>query len=65
MREDLCHEAIRLLTLLTDHPATRGPRSFALLSLMLFNAARLPARTDDAGNLLRLHEQNRDRKSVV
>lgn len=59
VREDLCHEAIRLLTLLTDHPATRGPRSFALLSLMLFNAARLPARTDDAGNLLRLHEQNR------
>jgi RNA polymerase sigma-70 factor (ECF subfamily) len=26
---------------------------------MLLNAARLRARTDDAGNLLRLHEQNR------
>ena len=36
-----------------------APRSFALLALMLLNAARLPARTDDAGNLLRLHEQNR------
>lgn len=59
VREDLCHEAIRLTTLLTEHPSTQEPRVFALLALMLFNAARLRARTDDAGNLLRLHEQNR------
>lgn len=59
VREDLCHEAIRLLSLLTSHPATRGSRPFALLSLMLLNAARLPARTDQQGNLLRLHEQDR------
>jgi RNA polymerase sigma-70 factor (ECF subfamily) len=59
VREDLCHEAIRLTTLLVEHPATREPRSFALLALMCFGTARLPARTDDAGNLLRLHEQNR------
>jgi RNA polymerase sigma factor (sigma-70 family) len=59
VREDLCHEAIRLTTLLTEHPSTQEPRVFALLALMLLNAARLRARTDDAGNLLRLHEQNR------
>ena len=59
VREDLCHEAIRLVTLLTEHPATRVPRAFALLALMCFTGARLRARTDDAGNLLRLHEQNR------
>lgn len=59
VREDLCREAIRLTTLVSEHPATGAPRTFALLALMLFNAARLPARTDDAGNLLRLHEQNR------
>lgn len=59
VREDLCHEAIRLTRLLAAHPATQSPRTHALLALMLFNAARLPARTDDAGNLLRLHEQNR------
>jgi len=59
VREDLCHEAIRLVTLITGHPATQEPRVFALLALMLFNAARLRARTDDGGNLLRLHEQNR------
>ena len=59
VREELCHEAIRLVTLLGAHPSTQSPRTFALLALMLLNAARLGARTDDAGNLLRLHEQNR------
>jgi RNA polymerase sigma factor (sigma-70 family) len=59
VREDLCHEAIRLALLLAQNPLTSAPRIHALLALMLLNAARLPARTDDAGNLLRLHEQNR------
>ncbi len=59
VREDLCHEAIRLTTLVSEHPSTNAPRTFALLALMLLNSARLPARTDDSGNLLRLHEQNR------
>jgi RNA polymerase sigma-70 factor (ECF subfamily) len=59
VREELCQEAIRLTLLLAAHPATRGPKTHALLALMLLNAARLPARTDDAGNLLRLHEQDR------
>lgn len=59
VREELCHEAIRLGLLLTAHPATRLPRTHALVALMLLNAARLSARTDDAGNLLRLHEQDR------
>jgi RNA polymerase sigma-70 factor (ECF subfamily) len=59
VREDLCHEAIRLVTLVTQHPATQEPRAVALLALMLLNTARLQSRTDDAGNLLRLHEQDR------
>ena len=59
VREELCHEAIRLTQLLTEHPATNQPRIHALLALMLLNAARLAARTNDAGNLLRLHEQDR------
>lgn len=59
VREELCHEAIRLALLLAGHPATRTPRTHALLALMLLNAARLTARSDDAGNLLRLHEQDR------
>jgi len=59
VREELCQEAIRLVTLVTQHPATQEPRAYALLALMLFNAARLSTRADDAGNLLRLHEQDR------
>jgi RNA polymerase sigma factor (sigma-70 family) len=59
VREELCQEAIRLVTSLTQHPATQEPRAYALLALMLLNAARLGARMDDAGNLLRLHEQDR------
>lgn len=59
VREDLCREAIRLTLLLAENPDTAAPRVHALLALMMLNAARLPARSDDAGNLLRLHEQNR------
>lgn len=59
VRSDLCHEAIRLTELLATHPATGLPQSHALLALMLLSASRLPARTDDAGGILRLHEQDR------
>jgi RNA polymerase sigma factor (sigma-70 family) len=59
VREELCHEAIRLAVLLVGHPAGNQPKTHALLALMMFNAARLPARVDAKGNLLRLNEQNR------
>ena len=59
VREDLCHEAIRLVTLLVEHPVGNQPRVHALAALMLFNAARLDARVDAEGNILRLGEQDR------
>jgi len=59
IREELCQEAIRLASLLAEHPAGNQPRTHALLALMLLNAARLPARTDSEGNILRLNEQDR------
>ncbi len=61
IRADLCHEALRLGLELARHPATARPDTFALVALMLLNAARLPARADDAGNPLRLDEQDRSR----
>ena len=61
VREELCQEAIRLTELLAQHPAGNQPKTHALLALMLLNAARIPARADDEGNLLRLEEQNRTR----
>lgn len=60
VRSDLCHEAIRLTELLAAHQHTSQPQCHALLALMLLSAARLPARTDDAGEILRLHEQDRN-----
>ncbi len=59
IREELCQEAIRLGSLLAEHPTGNQPRSHALVALMLLNAARLPARTDSEGNVLRLKEQDR------
>lgn len=61
IREDLCREAIRLTSLLAEHPAGNQPKTHALLALMLLNASRIPARTDGEGNLLRLQDQDRSR----
>jgi RNA polymerase sigma-70 factor (ECF subfamily) len=63
IRQDICGEAIRLTGLLAEHAAGNQPRTHALLALMLFNAARAPARVDEEGNLLRLREQDRTRWS--
>ena len=61
VREELCQEAIRLTELLAQHPAGNQPKTHALLALMLLNAARIPGRADEEGNLLRLEEQDRKR----
>jgi RNA polymerase sigma-70 factor (ECF subfamily) len=61
VREEVCREAIRLTGLLAAHPAGNRPAAHALMALMLLNAARIPARVDDEGNLLRLQEQDRSK----
>jgi len=58
LREDLCAEAIRLGELVASF-FDQSHASHALLALMYFNAARLPARTDPTGNILLLLEQDR------
>jgi RNA polymerase sigma-70 factor (ECF subfamily) len=58
-RSDVCAEATRLTWLVGDHPTCDQPQVHALLSLMLLQASRLPARTDAAGDLLPLEEQDR------
>src|SRR6185503_15203262 len=52
VREDVCREAIRLTSLLAQHPAGNQPKTHALLALMLFNTARTASRVDEDGNLL-------------
>ena len=59
VRADLCVEALRLVEQLTRLSTTAGPVVHALASLLNFQASRLPARVDEDGNLLRLHEQDR------
>ncbi len=61
VRQELCHEAIRLARLLTRRDETDIPRLHALLALMLLQASRLSARTDETGMLLLLAEQDRSR----
>ena len=61
VREELCHEAIRMAEMLATHPSGDTEKTHALLALMLFNAARLTARTSEEGNLLRLKDQDRTR----
>src|ERR1700726_1041044 len=61
VRSDLCGEAVRLATILADHPATSLPKVHALLALMLFQASRLPARCDAEGALVLLADQERRR----
>src|SRR5439155_1663038 len=59
IRRELCDEAIRLATLLAEHPVGDVPETFALLALMHFHSARLAGRIDGVGGLLLLEEQDR------
>lgn len=60
VRAELCNEAIRLMRLIANDPRTELPHAHALLALMLFQASRLPARVDHAGELVLLPDQDRD-----
>jgi len=57
VRHDLCGEALRLGKLLADS-SIGTPTSKALVALMAFQAARLPARVDSSGDLILLQDQD-------
>jgi RNA polymerase sigma factor (sigma-70 family) len=61
VRVELCEEAMRLSSLLLEHPLAATPASHALGALMCLHAARLPARVDAVGNLTSLLSQDRSR----
>ncbi|MES2584082.1 MAG: RNA polymerase sigma factor [Pseudomonadota bacterium] len=61
-RTDLSHEAIRLTRLIAEVlPAPPSAEVHSLLALMLLHESRRDARTDSAGNLIPLEEQDRTR----
>jgi len=60
IRQDLCQEALRLGQLIASSSMVT-PAIHALVALMALQAARLPARTDDAGDIVLLEAQDRAR----
>lgn len=59
VREDLCHEAIRLIELVAGNRAVASPPVHALAALFYFQASRLATRTSADGELLLLETQDR------
>jgi RNA polymerase sigma-70 factor (ECF subfamily) len=60
VRVELCAEAIRLARLLVELMPDEA-EAYGLLALMLLAESRRPARTDEAGRLVRLADQDRSR----
>jgi RNA polymerase sigma-70 factor (ECF subfamily) len=61
IRRELCNEALRLATLLTEHTATATGEAHALAALICFHQARARARTTEDGALVLLSRQDRTR----
>lgn len=61
VQSELCEEAIRLTSLLREHPPAATPTTNALAALFCLHAARLPARLDSAGDLSAFATQDRSR----
>lgn len=59
IRHDLCGEAMRLCKLLTGHQVGNVPSSYALLSLMCFQASRFNSRIGDDNTIILLEHQDR------
>lgn len=57
----LCHEAIRLARALAAHPAAAHPDADALAAMLLLHGARLSGQLDEAGDIVLLPGQPRDR----
>jgi RNA polymerase sigma-70 factor (ECF subfamily) len=57
VRRDLCFEALRLASLIASSSSAE-PRVHALVAVMAFQAARLPARVDTLGDLVLLEDQD-------
>lgn len=60
IRKDLCSEAIRLTSILTENPLTNTAETNALLALFCFQSSRLDARTDGNGEVILFDNQDRN-----
>ena len=60
IRKDICAEAMRLCLLLSEHKTVAHPTSYALLSLMCFQASRFESRLDKNNTIILLQQQDRN-----
>ncbi len=60
IQKELCLEAIRLTKLICEH-FKEHKKTYALLSLMYFHAARFEARIDDKGTIILFEDQDRSK----
>ena len=68
MRLELCAEALRLTSLVLDHPLGATPDSHALAALLCLHAARIPGRLDPSGGLVSWCKRDRtlwDKKLIL
>lgn len=59
IRQELSDEAIRLASILAEHPIGQVPETSALLALMHLHSARITSRRDASGGLILLEDQDR------
>ena len=59
IRRDLCREALRLALLVSRHPITRSPSVDALVALICYHSARIPARIGEDRGVRLLADQDR------
>ena len=61
LRRDLCVEAMRLGTFLTEYERTNQPKTNALLALMCFHASRFNARQSSEGDIILYEDQDKNK----
>jgi RNA polymerase sigma factor (sigma-70 family) len=61
LRKELCVEAMKLGTFLTEYERTNQPKTNALLALMCFHASRFNARQTSDGNIILYEDQDRNK----
>jgi RNA polymerase sigma-70 factor (ECF subfamily) len=59
VRNDICADALRFVTALTERKETAHPETHALAALICFQHARAGARLDSCGSLVLLEDQDR------
>ena len=61
IRQELCEDAIRLNRVLLESEICNTPAANALIALMHFHSSRFASRTDEAGNVITLEDQDRSK----